>query len=910
MYYDFDRDYEDAPTKKERPTQHTRLTIKLQAEDPVVSLQQPDSEAAIVFRGNSKALMQLWTSKGCVPDLAATANPTWYLHFRVMGSIVARRICIDVSVPGSRPRIGHVKKLEFFVGLGQVQEFQYVLKQNNATSKVLGNDYWQVSFRTSGGTSTGLDIVDPREDAAARSGLQALLDLEVEQVKRTSKGTRLVFLSIRDPEKAVDAHRLQIMLWSLAHPEAYEVPPWHPYLRIPGMPSVEHMNLQDRKIVRTRSTGRLIRYPALVTFANSREASVVLRYGTLLEYRAAPHHGLRGSWQVPGDEDIWVRQMLGGLEKLFGPSSALTRPWMPYFLNQKAGTNGQAVVSSQGQSLDKHIAKALPWSTDQLEAFDRIHKATSRIYIVEGTPGSGRSTLLAALAVTYALRGTAIALMAPCSASSKALAAITRKMIGYLPTALQQRINFLSHYDEANASNGREKSLAKVDILVTTPNVVCAKSYRIGFGSFSDNIMILHDDANLLMEPEIIATLFGLDNVAKVADLIMVTDTYQWRPSVVTEVTGSSKCVNEDHSHTQYTYGWYWSFYEAIQKGDTELCKKIKVGVEKNQAWEKKSKQNCFMKYSGGTNEFADQLALSLPLRLLRQGFPSLQLTTQHRMGEDLVAMPRERVYEDSIAAASPKPIDPEVAQFRNLLKQWLGDGCPSDVATIFLEAGDKDNSACVKERNTTESKRNHRFVDVVYDLVLENYKAKAINKSKIKIVTPYGDENRLYEEAYKVRHKTCGKPAPEELPAVVSLDSMRNTESAVVVYDLTVTCGDKSHGIGIVGDEMRTNIALTRASDILIVVGSKELTSVFPGFWNFWCSERGLKHEPLPYIVEFAAKMKEKGLYFVPKINTPLPYVSFDVSPAWHKEFNSHLDWEYDRNHMANQGDREDNMG
>ena len=111
-------------------------------------------------------------------------------------------------------------------------------------------------------------------------------------------------------------------------------------------------------------------------------------------------------------------------------------------------------------------------------------------------------------------------------------------------------------------------------------------------------------------------------------------------------------------------------------------------------------------------------------------------------MGEDLVAMPRERVYEDSIAAASPKPIDPEVGQFRNLLKQWLGDGCPSDVATIFLEAGDKDNSACVKERNTTESKRNHRFVDVVYDLVLENHKANAINKSKIKIVTPYGDQH------------------------------------------------------------------------------------------------------------------------------------------------------------------------
>ena len=122
MYYDPDRYYEDTPTKKERPTQHTTLTTKLQAEDPVVNLEQPDPAAATGIRGNSKVSMQLWTSKGCVPDLAADANPTWYLHFRVMGGVVARRICIDVSVPGSWPRIGHVKKLEFFVGLGQVQD--------------------------------------------------------------------------------------------------------------------------------------------------------------------------------------------------------------------------------------------------------------------------------------------------------------------------------------------------------------------------------------------------------------------------------------------------------------------------------------------------------------------------------------------------------------------------------------------------------------------------------------------------------------------------------------------------------------------------------------------------------------------------------------------------------------------
>ena len=908
MYDDSDRDYEDAAAKKERPTQHTKLTTKLQAEDPVVSLEQPDSLAAAVIRGPKRVAMRLWTPSGCVPDLSADTTSAWYLHFRVVGGLVAPRICIDVSVPGSRPRNGHVKRLEFFPGLDQVQDFRYVLKQNNAASEVLGENYWHVSFRTSSGISTGLDIVNLDQDQAVKSGLRALIDLEVEQVKKLPSASRLVFLSIRNPENAVDAHKLQTFLSTLTDPEVYTEPPWHPYLHIVGSTSVDHMSLQDRKIVQARSGGHLTRYPATNAFANSREASVILRYATLLEYRAAPHHGLRGAWQDRGDEDVWIRQMLSGLDKLFGSSNGRHRAWMPYFLNQKAGTNSQAVASSSGQSLDRHIGRAFPWSLDQLEAIDQIHKCTSRVKIVEGAPGSGRSTLLAAVAVTYALRGTAIALMAPCSASSKALAATTYELLGHLPTSLRQRINFLSHHDGAAARSVRQESLAKIDILVTTPNVVCARAYRIGFGSFSDNIMILQDDANLLMEPEIISTIFGLDNVAKVTDLIMVTDTYQWRPSV-TEVAGSSKCVNKDHNHTQYTYGWYWSLYEAIQEGNTELCKKIRVGIEKNQAWEKKSKRNCVMRYSGGTNEFADQLALSLPVRLLRQGFPSLQLITQHRMGEELVAMPRERVYENNIAAASPMPIDPEVAQFRNLLREWLGDECPNDAATIFLEAGDKNNSACIKERNITDSKRNHRYVDVVYDLLLENHKANAINKSKIKIVTPYGDQQRLYEEVFRVRHKTHGKPAHRAFPAVVSLDSMRNSEAAIIIYDLTVTCGDKSHGIGIVGDEMRTNIALTRASDILIVVGSKELTDTFPGFWNFWCGERGHKHEPLPYIVEFAVKMKEQGLYFTPEVKTPLPYVSFDVNPAWHKEFDSHLDWEYDRNHMADQGDREDDM-
>jgi hypothetical protein len=55
-----------------------------------------------------------------------------------------------------------------------------------------------------------------------------------------------------------------------------------------------------------------------------------------------------------------------------------------------------------------------------------------------------------------------------------------------------------------------------------------------------------------------------------------------------------------------------------------------------------------------------------------------------------------------------------------------------------------------------------------------------------------------------------------------------------VIIYDLVVTCGDDAHGLGVIHNDFRTSLATTRATDTLIIVGSRELLTVFPQFWTW----------------------------------------------------------------------------
>ena len=79
-------------------------------------------------------------------------------------------------------------------------------------------------------------------------------------------------------------------------------------------------------------------------------------------------------------------------------------------------------------------------------------------------------------------------------------------------------------------------------------------------------------------------------------------------------------------------------------------------------------------------------------------------------------------------------------------------------------------------------------------------------------------------------------------------------------------TCGDSSHGIGIVAEEFRANMAATRATDMFIIVGSSELLGLFREFWAGLMKFSGKPNAPLPYIVQYIDELNKKKLSFSPK--------------------------------------------
>jgi len=174
------------------------------------------------------------------------------------------------------------------------------------------------------------------------------------------------------------------------------------------------------------------------------------------------------------------------------------------------------------------------------------------------------------------------------------------------------------------------------------------------------------------------------------------------------------------------------------------------------------------------------------------------------------------------------------------------------------------------------------------------------MDPKEIKIVVPLKDQERLYEQLFEDRARETGI-SRKDLPEVVTIDVMRGQQSRVVIYDMVVTCGDGSHGLGIVGNEFRANLAVTRASDTLIIIGSSETVDVFPKFWSWMMLQEDMPSEPLPYAVQYILKLKEAGLSFparTPVIRHRLE--EFRVKPEWFKKDHGFLEWEYEIGHTG----------
>jgi hypothetical protein len=185
--------------------------------------------------------------------------------------------------------------------------------------------------------------------------------------------------------------------------------------------------------------------------------------------------------------------------------------------------------------------------------------------------------------------------------------------------------------------------------------------------------------------------------------------------------------------------------------------------------------------------------SLSLFERLVNSGVPPLLLDTQYRMHPAISQFPSDCFYgghiADGITAADRLPA-------RGF--HWPRPTFP--VAFIPVENG--------QEHMEAQSKANYQEAQVVANLV-QGFVAAGIPLLEIGVTTPYSAQVRLLRQMMGVRLRTI---------ECSSVDAFQGREKTVMIIS---TVRANRHGnVGFLADWCRTNVALTRARNGMIVVG------------------------------------------------------------------------------------------
>ena len=835
---------------------------ELNDRDEFINLAGPDTDASKDFRGTNQTPCQfIDLSTPTIIKLPETFNNAAskiQLSFQISGGKLAKKLTIALKVAGANVKKLHDCKLEFFLGTqGQVRfldcapqiQNQFGADPKDSASSVA------ISFTTNGAHATGLDICDATFNEEVNAVLQHMQSLAIGTLAKPSR----------------------VMLWVLAtsdiHDELgkmtggskrtmhdnYQWPvPWKPYLCDNSEPACFWGGFPDRKVIEEYST-RIVPVPAKNSFISTTEAHVLLANGMYLEYRD-PKHETPNSWPGVGADSTYLKLQLDSMNVLFSATaSEKIRRWWPVLLNQAVTklsiSNPLAAPYVAPQictSVIEKIEAVFPWSDDQKDALTISCQLFGKVGILEGAPGTGKTLILAALALIYATCGLPVLLFGPTTSQARALdMALTLLMdkSKWGPEALKLYGGTVFR----SPPEVIEAALQTASIVVTTPDAVCLADLLDNFGREKAKIMVLHDDAHLVPESELLATIFAPSYREKVEGLVMTADVKEWPLSVATLTPMRRVCKTDSHTHPHLTkiYGQY---LECVRKHKA-LRKPFMPGAR------------CQIEYVGGHNEFAEQTGLPLISRLMRQQFRTYKLHEQHRMPPALSLIPSQLLYKDRLSARHTSILPDDIKKLHAVIREWIGcatNGRP--MSAIFIEAS-QGQGGCIKNE-LTKSKHNHRYVDVVYDLAVRIHRAKAIPSGDIKIITQLKDQERLYEQEFEHRATKSGFKR-QDLPEVFTVDKSRGLQSRVIIYDLVVTCGDARHGLGILNNELRANFAATRASETLIIVGSIEMVGIFPVFWQWMSSQEGIPTEPLPYNVEYVLKLKRAGLSFKPPTPT-----------------------------------------
>ena len=187
-----------------------------------------------------------------------------------------------------------------------------------------------------------------------------------------------------------------------------------------------------------------------------------------------------------------------------------------------------------------------------------------------------------------------------------------------------------------------------------------------------------------------------------------------------------------------------------------------------------------------------------------------IQLLRNYRSPEMLLAVPNRKFYENKLIA---------MVKAKSDVLQYFG-GKP----LVFHSVVGGPHS---RRDKRVPSLQNNAEVKVVMKYVIDLVK-KHVAKNDIGVITPYKAQARLIQDrlierglASKPRLGQAGKPSDGIM--VGSVDAFQGNERRIIVLS-TVRSSMSGWSLGFLDNYQRFNVAVTRARELLIVIGDPRL--------------------------------------------------------------------------------------
>jgi hypothetical protein len=585
-----------------------------------------------------------------------------------------------------------------------------------------------------------------------------------------------------------------------------------------------------------------------------------------------------------------IKRYINALAKLKDNENGVAR-WFPLLLNHEPNALPDVDLLSEVKqdvinSALQHILNLKQWNTQQKNAFRSLRKTKAGCSILEGFPGCGKTTVLAAIAIFLYLCGFDILLVGPSNASVDALTREFKELrpdLNYLRIRRGEVEKRARNTANPRATDGDDEERAEVErhsaltgLLMTLKEsrsrkvegdpeqtvlsyvqrksntalaageelmVNVAKSVPknqtttpASTEDLRNAYLVIHDYLSQPKVPRPKEPGNDLDQWSKRE--LAFKKSYDAVSELITREARVVACTNNlAGTHlVRRNFGANGNGIIIIADEDGQATEpdaiiplvsldhadKV-VGMIRGGDQHQLPPVVITSTESPGYNEFGPQIGRSLFDRLRSSRFPVVIVPQQHRMHPKLSKFPSDFTYDGRMTN------DPSVQSiqisplFSEKLLEWLKLKAPNvEFRNGMGLIGLDVSNGEMKINPTTYSRSNARNVTVVIELIEYLLSSKALDGLSCCILPTYADQQKAYINALLNLSQKLDIPW-ENMVSVSTVDGMQGNQADVIIVDWVITSGGP-RDLGFASDNRRANVALTRTRKCLIVVGNGQI--------------------------------------------------------------------------------------